>query len=450
MIARIRSALLSINASYWFYPALFSAIAFVLSFFTIYLDRNGASDYFTNYEWLHVSRPNGARTTLTVIAGSMIGVASTVFSITIAAVAYASGNYGPRLLTNFMEDKGNQLSLATFIATFVYALMVVRVVRDEDERAASAADASASFLPGFTPQLSLMVAMIMAIFAVAVLVYFLHHIPASIRINTVLKDIGVRLIRDIKRRYPSEIEEREPREQTEGEPVIAQAMGYIDIIDFDSLDEVARDYEVTIALKVRTGDFIHPDVPIVELSGHEADEEISKKIRNCFSTDGMRTATQDLEYLIDELVEIALRALSPGINDPFTAITAMHWMGAALAELGSRDLDRGPEQEDYDWERVQPLSDDFRHFIERSFGAMRSGVATNRMAALNFINALFSAATSCESDRRLRLIREEAETMVRQARYHLVGPSLEELEARLVEFMAMMESSSNALLARKI
>lgn len=447
MIARIRSALLSINASYWFYPALFSAFAFFLSFLTIYLDRNGGSDWFATFDWLHISRPAGARTTLTVIAGSMIGVASTVFSITIAAVAYASGNYGPRLLTNFMEDKGNQLSLATFIGTFVYALMVIRTVRDEDERAGSPSDAMGDILPGFTPQISLMVAMIMAIFAVAVLVYFLHHIPASIRINTVLKDIGERLIRDIKRRYPSEIEEREPRQQAKGEPVIARARGYVDIIDFDTLDAVARKYQATIALKVRTGDFVHPDVSIAELSGADADEEIASKIRNCFSTGGMRTATQDLEYLIDELVEIALRALSPGINDPFTAITAMHWMGAALAELGSRDLDRGPEQEDYDWDRVQPLSDDFRHYVERSFGAMRSGVATNRMAAINFIHALFSAATSCQSDRRLRLIREEAETMVRQARHHLVGPSLEELEASLVEFNKMMENSSNALLA---
>ena len=325
--------------------------------------------------------------------------------------------------------------------------MVIRTVRDEDERASSAADAVGDVLPGFTPQISLMVAMVLAIGAVAVLVYFLHHIPASIRINTVLKDIGERLIRDIKHRYPSEIEEREPREQTKGEPITATGRGYIDIIDFDTLDEVARKYEATVALKVRTGDFIHPDVPIVELSGVELDDRIASKIGDCFSASGMRTATQDLEYLIDELVEIALRALSPGINDPFTAITAMHWMGAALAELGSRDLDRGPEQEDYDWDRVQPLSDDFSHYVERSFGAMRSGVATNRMAAINFIHALFSASTSCQSERRLRLISEEAETMVRQARHHLVGPSLEELEASLIEFNKMMENSNHALLA---
>ena len=96
---------------------------------------------------------------------------------------------------------------------------------------------------------------------------------------------------------------------------------------------------------------------------------------------------------------------------------------------------------------MQPLSDDFSHYVERSFGAMRSGVATNRMAAIKFIHALFAASTSCRSERRLRLISEEAETMVRQARYHLVGPSMEELEASLVEFNKVMDNSSNALLA---
>ena len=203
MIARIRSILLSINASYWFFPALFSILAIVLALATVYLDRNGAAEWLQQFAWLHPSRPEGARVTLSVIAGSMIGVASTVFSITIAAVAYASGNYGPRLLTNFMEDRGNQLSLGVFIATFTFSLMVLRTVRGEDERAASAIEEAATSLPGFTPQLSLLVAMALAILAVAVLVYFLHHIPASIRINTVLEGIGERLISDIRSRYPT-------------------------------------------------------------------------------------------------------------------------------------------------------------------------------------------------------------------------------------------------------
>lgn len=438
MIARIRSVLLSINASYWFFPALFSIIAIILALITVYLDRNGAAEWLQQYDWLHPSRPEGARVTLSVIAGSMIGVASTVFSITIAAVAYASGNYGPRLLTNFMEDRGNQLSLGVFIATFAYSLLVLRTVRGEDEKAASAAEAAATSLPGFTPQLSLLVAMTLAIFAVGVLVYFLHHIPASIRINTVLQGIGERLICDIKDRYPINSDEREPREQTSGEPVSASATGYVKIIDFDGLNAVAEKHEATIALKIRTGDFIHPDLPLVELSNAEISDEIVEGIRDCFGADGMRTATQDLEYLIDELAEIALRALSPGINDPFTAITAMHWTGAATAELGRRDLDRGPEQEDYDWNRVQPLSDDFAHYLARGLGVIRSAAATNETAALKFLDCLHAAGTSCRSGKRVDILVEEGVALVDQARTVLKGPSLKQLEDRLDEFRKTM------------
>lgn len=439
MIARLRSLWLNINASYWFFPALFSLIAFTLSFVTVHLDRNGAAEWLGEFSWLQPARPEGARTVLTVIAGSMIGTAATVFSITIAAVAYASGNYGPRLLTNFMEDRGNQVSLGVFIATFVYAVMVLRVVRSEDERAASAADAAATSLPGFTPQLSLLVATAMAIWAVAVLVYFLHHIPSSIRINTVLQGIGKRFVRDVKTRFPEEEGGREPGQQNAGEPVSARANGYIKIIDFERLQDIASGAEGCIALKLRTGDFVHRGVPLVEVSGTELTDDLARDIRDCFVTGGMRTATQDLEHLIDELVEIALRALSPGINDPFTAITASHWLSAGMAELAQRNLDRGPEQDGYDWEHVQPLDDDFEHFLNRGFGAIRASAAGNPMAAVKFLDALYSVALTANSRHRRALLLREGLQLVDQAKAVLEGPSLDELNARFDNFAEAME-----------
>ncbi|WP_156502006.1 DUF2254 family protein, partial [Erythrobacter sp. HI0063] len=133
---------------------------------------------------------------------TMIGVASTVFSITIASVAYASGNYGPRLLTNFMEDRGNQFSLATFIGTFVYAITVLRAVRKAEETPLFATEPTA--MSGFVPQISLLTAFVLMLLSIAVLVYFLNHVPASIRVNAVLEGIGGRLLRDIKRLFPEE------------------------------------------------------------------------------------------------------------------------------------------------------------------------------------------------------------------------------------------------------
>ncbi|MBC2777263.1 DUF2254 domain-containing protein [Parasphingopyxis marina] len=438
MIARFRSFWLSVNASYWFYPGLFSLLAAILAFVTVYLDRNGMAEWLNEVSWIHSSRPEGARTVLTVIAGSMIAVASTVFSITIAAVAYASGNYGPRLLTNFMQDKGNQLSLGTFIATFVYALMVLRVVRGEDERPSDAVEAAATQLPGFTPQLSLLIATVLALIAVAVLVFFLHHIPDSIRINTVLKGIGQRLIWDIRERFPDEDGGVEPEKPEPGEAVLATATGYVKIIDFETLDSIAEDKGGVVALRIRTGDFIHPRKPIAEWSGAELTDEIADAIRDCFSAGGMRTPTQDLEFLFDELVEIALRALSPGINDPFTAITSMHWLGAAMAELCHRDLDRGPEQESYDRDRVQPLDDDFAHFMQRGFGGIRASAAGSAMASKKFIDVLQDCGLACASKQRRDLLVEEARLLLVQAHTAMEGPSLDELEARFAEFKSAM------------
>lgn len=444
MISTLRSWWGNVNASYWFYPAIFSALAAILAFVTVYIDRAWAAQYLSQVGWLSPARPDGARNTLTVIAGSMIGVASTVFSITIAAVAYASGTYGPRLLTNFMEDRGNQLSLGTFIATFVYAVMVMRVVRSEGEQATTVADAVATAAPGFVPQLSLLIATVMVGIAVAVLVYFLNHIPSSIRINTVLEGIGERLIHDLKRRFPDDDDGSTHATRPSGAPVVARKSGYVQIIDFATLDDVAKAHEGMIVLKVRTGDFIHPDVVFAEFAGGACDEECIDAIRACFSMGGRRTPTQDLEFLIDELVEIALRALSPGINDPFTAITALHWLGAATGELARRDLTRGPEQSRYSQQRVLPLDDDFQHFLARGFGDIRASAASSPLAAKNFLDCLFASATAASSQGRRDAIAKEGAQLLTQARHALTGPALDELETRYANFRGTMAAMARS------
>ena len=296
MIARFRALWLTINASYWFYPALFSLIAACMAFATVAIDRNGLASWFVELDWVHAAQPSGARNVLNVIAASMIGVASTVFSITIAAVVYASGNYGPRLLTNFMQDRGNQLSLATFIATFVYAVLVLRVVRDPVEGMTGD--------PGFVPQLSLAIATIFMALSVAVLVYFLNHIPSSIRINTVLEGIGERLMHDLRKRFPREGGTDPAPMPTQGALIRAENHGYIQIIHFGGLDDIAKEKGCTIALLHRTGDFVHRDMPLVSVAGSGVDEEMPDRIRDCFSLGGLRSPSQDLEFLIDELVEI--------------------------------------------------------------------------------------------------------------------------------------------------
>jgi uncharacterized membrane protein len=430
MRADLRKLWLDLKGSYWFIPSVLTLFAFGLALGMIHLDRLWGPEWLTSLGWFEESRPAGARAQLTVVTSAMIAISSTLFAITIAAVAFASGNYGPRLLTNFMHDRGNQVSLGVFVATFVYNLMLLRVVRDPAE-APAPGETAAEAVTAFVPQLSMLVSGASVIVSVAVLVYFLHHIPASIRVNSVLAQIGRRLIEDIEERFPRKGAASEPVEPPRGDPVAAADSGYIEIIDFGSLDRIARQAGGTISLQVRTGDFVHPHRPLVELAGAAVEEETKTAVRSAFSLGASRTPEQDLEFMIDELVEIGLRALSPGMNDPFTAVTSIHWMSAALAMLAERDLRPGPEQRSYDPSLVHVLPDDFDHFLKRSFGGLRQSAAASPIAAKMVLDALWGVAVGATSGERREALLAEGRLLLRQAETELKGPALEELRERM-------------------
>ena len=227
-----------------------------------------------------------------------------------------------------------------------------------------------------------------------------------------------------------------PAEPIGGIAVTAQSIGYVEIIDFASLDRIARESGAKVSLRARTGDFVHPHRPLVEIAGADPDEEMEARVRSCFSLGSSRTPDQDPEFLIDELVEIGLRALSPGINDPFTAVISIHWMGAAMAQLAERDLCHGPEQERYDPDRVQVVADDFRHFLGRSFGAIRASAAGSPIAAKMFLDALSGIAVGATSQKRRQMLLDEARLLVDQAETALKGPALDEVRERLAALRA--------------
>lgn len=429
MTARLRALWHALNGSYWFFPALAAALAVLAGLLTVHLDRMGWADWIVGLDIIAPARPEGASNLLTVIAGSMIGVASTVFSITIAAVAYASGNYGPRLLNNFMEDKGNQLSLASFIGTFTYALIVLGAVRAPGESATN----GGAPLPGFVPQFSLLVAMALMGLSIATLVYFLNHVPSSIRINTVIEGIGLRLLRMIERDFPHTFRAAAGEQPEHFFPVEARATGYIQVIDWDSLDEALVRAGRRFALALRVGDFVHPGVTLGTLNA-PADEALAREVRDAFALGATRTPAQDIQFLIDELVEIALRALSPGINDPFTAITAIHWLGAATAKFGARDLNRRAGGETQGKQAVSTLDDRFEHYLYRGFGVARGALGSNKLAALVTYEALENAAMSFEAPARREAIREEGALLLAQARIALEGPERDEVIERADAF----------------
>ena len=182
----------SLHSSFWFVPTLMVLLAIALSFITIWIDHSREATIVQRIDWAYSLGPNGSRAILSAIAGSMVSVATTAFSITIVALQLASSQFGPRLLRNFMQDTGNQIVLGTFISTFVYSLMVLRTINgvEKDE---------------FVPHLAVTIGLVLAIASVGVLIYFIHHSALSIQVNHVIKLVGDDLDGAIDRLFPERI-----------------------------------------------------------------------------------------------------------------------------------------------------------------------------------------------------------------------------------------------------
>jgi uncharacterized membrane protein len=417
MRARLLRLADHLRESYWFLPSIMAVGALLLALAMVYIDSHDGSHWMDRIPWLYAARPDGARSLLSSIGGSMIGVAGTTFSVTIAAVVYASGQYGPRLLSNFMSDRGNQVTLGTFIATFLYSLVVVRTIRSPGEAAGEMA---------FVPQLAVLVGVLLVLCSIALLIYFIHHVPSRIHINSVIERIGDRLISEIDHRFPVFV--GQPLDEKVDDARIPDAFrpdasvaaierragvrvkdtGYIQLIDEDALINTARANGLILRLQYQSGDFTHRGSVLVEAWPAEAlDDAAASALRGAFAIGSRRTALQDLRFLIDELVEIAARALSPGVNDPFTANSCLDWLGAALADLARRDLPSRLRADDDGQLRVitHPLT--FNGFIDRAFGALAQYASADMIAGKRFLAALGDVALHCDAPARIAVLVEQ-------------------------------------------
>ncbi|WP_246449260.1 DUF2254 domain-containing protein [Sphingomonas sabuli] len=423
----------AVRWSYWFVPSLMAIGAILLGATAIWLDTTPAGELFEKLSWYQKSKPEGARSVLSAIAGSMITVAGVVFSITIVAISYAATQYGPRILTNFMSDRGNQVTLGTFIATFLYSLMVLRTIYDGDTI--------------FVPQLAVFLAMVFAACSIAVLIYFVHHVPESIHVNHVAARIGRRLVRAMGKTFPagsdhlpddddkplpdfdSEIE----RFLGRGDDVAAvraQESGYIQAMDIDELVETACRHDLVVCLLRTPGDFVYSGRPYaLAAPADRVSEDADRALRHCYSVGNLRTPFQDLHFLIDELVDIAARAMSSGVNDPFTARTCIDWLAAGAAEMAGREAASRYRLDAEGVLRVIMPEVTFGDVMQRGFGAVRSYVAHDLIAADHTIVMLASLSGRCRTGDQLQCVRYQVDGLMELAKDKLAAEEFARLDA---------------------
>ncbi len=425
MNARLLKTWDDLHSSYWFIPTLMAIAAVGLSFLTTALDERAGADWIRNLPWLHGNQPDGARALLSTVAGSMIGVAGVTFSITIASVVYASGQYGPRLLSNFMQDTGNQVTLGTFIATFLYCLLVLRTVRSADEAPAGQLP-DTDLLGAFVPHIAVLTAIGLALASIAVFIFFIHHIPESIYVSNVIAGVGRQLGERVETLFPDRIGYAEGADADEdvrtelpeaffeeAAAVKAPDTGYLQSLDADALLEQACAHDLILRLKYRPGDFVSRDeLLLLAWPPERLDDAVSHRLCRAFAWGRHRTALQDVRFLINELVEIAARALSPGVNDPFTAIACLDWLGSALKQLADR---RTPSALRYDAEgalRVIAEPTTFEEFCALAFGQLRQYVAADRNAALHMLKVIGEVGGRVTRPARCAALQAEADRLL--------------------------------------
>lgn len=279
--------------------------------------------------WFGAMEADAARRILATTASTMVTIAGVVFSITMVVLQLASSQFGPRLLRNFVGDVSNQAILGTFVSAFLYCLVVLATIRNQPS--------------GFVPLVSTAVGLLSGVAGIGVLVFFIHHIAQSIRVERVIAAVVDELHRAIERTCPAEA----TREAPEGDPksagpagpgrlVLAGASGYLRMVDEDGLVGMAHDRDLLIRLRCRPGDTIIEGDVLGELWPVGATDEVAASVLAAIVIGSERTPTQDVRYVLRQLAEIAVRALSSGVNDPFTAAECIDGITAGMHRAALR------------------------------------------------------------------------------------------------------------------
>ncbi len=406
-----------LHSSFWFLPSLMVGGAVALSMATIAVDETVTDEWLQALGWAYTGGAEGASSVLGAIASSMITIAGVVFSMTLVALSLASSQLGPRLLRNFMRDTTTQVVLGTFVSTFVYCLLVLRTIRRADEVA-------------FVPHLSVNIGVLFALVSVGVLIYFIHHVSISIQADQVIARVGKELTEEINRLFPERVgqEQGSPAIESidtsipeafdrEARPVLAGGDGYLQHIDGDALMTLATQADVLMRLERRSGQYVVSGRPLVMVwPGNQVTDHFAAQVNEAFALGNQRTSAQDVEFAIHQLVEIAVRALSPGINDPFTAVACVDRLGSALCRLAQRKMPSPYRHDEQHRLRVVVAPITFTEIVDTSFNQIRQYARPSAAVTIRLLEAIAVIAEAAHRPEDLAALRRHAEMIVRGAR----------------------------------
>ena len=406
---KIRNLWYALRSSLWFVPGLMIISSIVLALILIDLESLVKREWLLNYPRLFGLGADGSRGMLTAIASSMLTVAALAFSLTLTALTQASGQYSPRILRNFMRDRVNQFILGYFVSVFAYCLIVLRTIRGADDIK-------------FVPSLAVMGGLILAIGGIIVLIYFIHHIASSLQISQIIDNIVSETKDAVETLFPTELgaaaEESEKNEAQmlyaykEWKEIPALDSGYVQYVDTENLIEFAEKNDFVIKMEYGIGQFVGEGAALVSFTFNEQNSEQSisdktkKEINKFFGINRHRTIEQDIGFGIRQIVDIALKALSSGVNDTTTAVTCIDFLGVIVGEIAGKQFPETVRTKNGKL-CVLAKSPDFREYVETAFDQIRISGKGNQAIFERLLGALTFISKNTESENRRKVIRRQ-------------------------------------------
>jgi uncharacterized membrane protein len=421
-----------LRTTFWVVPSVLVVVSVLLFIVTFQIDVAAYHGHLTLPTFIRTGSADAERQVLIAIAAAVITVVGVVFSITILALTLASQQFGPRMMRNFVRDIGNQVTLGIFVGTFVFAVLSLVSIN--------------SVSATFVPHLSTSVAEALLLVDLGVLIYFIHHIAKSIQLPEVIAGIADDLMRSIDAEFPDEVGSVEATSQQragrsvpelltlmedDGAVIPSQVSGYIQYVGYAQLISIASRTDAVIRLEHRPGHYLATGRPLATVWPRQVAPEVALALSKAHVTGPHRTLVQDPVFAIDQLVEIAIRALSVAVNDTFTTLTCIDWLSAGLGRVSGRVLDEGIYRDSSGRVRLIEFDPSYARMVNRAFDKIRQSAEAMPAVQIRLIDSIGSIMLDTTSEEQRTVLRRQADMVLRLAEGTVVEPNdLEEIRFR--------------------
>ena len=422
----------------WFVPAAMVVGSAILAVALIEVSGRVDAEVLARWPRVFGASSGSSREMLAAIAGSMITVAGVTFSITMIAVTQASTQYTPRILRNFMRDRPSQVVLGGLSGVFTYCLIVLRTIRGGDDS-------------GFVPSIAVLGGFVFAGVGVGLLIYFVHHISSSLQASAIIERVASDTRRAIDGLFPSAIgEAADPVVLPTGlrlldtlrwEPVLATATGYVQHVDAEGMLAAAVECGAVVRMERGIGEFVAEDTPLASVVRLDPARpgRLDAKVRSMYAIGPYRTVEQDPDFGIRQLSDIALKALSPGINDPTTALTCIDHLGAVLTRAASRQGE-SPWRECEGEVRVVARGPTFESLVSAGFDEIRRHGESHAAVLFRQLDTLAAIANATRNASRRRHLLVHVDLIAEASQRAVPAPADRgALDIRAAQVRAMLE-----------